>query len=93
MYCNIVKTIMSYEYSLNYLKHMKLDKDTRQGDVINSCIITSTGNPFSSFKKTDLAVVMPISLIDIIESNRNDIRLDDFEKIRIDKDVWRYIRR
>lgn len=93
MYCNIIKTKIPYEVSLNYLKLIKLDKDAKQGDIIDDRIISSSGNPFNEFKKGHIAAVIPISLVDIVESNRDDLRLSGFKKFKISNDIWRYIRK
>lgn len=93
MYCNIVKTIIPYDVSLNYLKHIELNKDAKQGDVIDGCIISSSGNPSNDFKKGHIVTVIPISVVDIIESNRDDLKLNGFEKFNISNDIWRYIRK
>lgn len=92
MYCNIVKTVIPYEVSLNYLKHIKLNKEAKQGDIIDDCIITSSGNPFNYFKNNHIVGVIPISLVNIIESNRDDLKLSEFKKVNISNDIWRYIR-
>lgn len=93
MYCNILKTTIPYDVSLNYLKHIELNKDAKQGDVIDGCIISSSGNPFSDFKKGHIVAVIPISLVDIVESNRENLKLSGFDKFKISNDIWRYIRK
>ena len=93
VYCNIVNTIIPYNLSLNYLRHIKLSEDTKQGDVIDGCIISSSGNPFNYFKRGHIAGVIPISLVNIIESNRDDLKLSGFDKFNISNDTWRYVRK
>lgn len=93
VYCNIVNTIIPYDLSLNYLRHIKLNEDAKQGDVIDGCIISSSGNPFNYFKRGHIAGVIPISLVNIIESNRDDLKLSGFDKFNIGNDTWRYVRR
>lgn len=92
VYCNIVKTTIPYDLSLNYLRHIQLLEDAKQGDVIDSCIISSSGNLSNYFKKGHIAGVIPIPLVDIIESNRDDLKLSEFKKVNISNDIWRYIR-
>ena len=92
MYCNIVKTTIAYDLSLNYLRHIELFEDVKQGDVIDNCIISSSGNLSNYFKKGHIAGAIPIPLVDIIESNRDDLKLSEFKKVNISNDIWRYVR-
>lgn len=93
-YCHVERANrVPYEFMLLHTKTIQLENDASIGDVFDNYILCDEGNlPFNKHeietKKGEYVNLIPLNLIGILVSDRDDLVIDGFKKYKDEKTFY-----